>query len=94
MRRRHVSDMQLPRLNGMLANGSPDRIEYDYLFDVVEFMDERWPGVVSTGELVTHVRDMGWSTATRKVVGRSVSDVEAMWHTRLSDRAGREPECG
>ena len=71
MRRRHVSDMQLPRLNGMLANGSPDRIEYDYLFDVVEFMDERWPGVVSTGELVTHVRDMGWSTATRKVVGRS-----------------------
>lgn len=83
----------MPSLDGLAESGNPSRIAYDYLASVIEFMEQAWRGAVSTGALMERVRDQGVNAGLRKVLGVSVSELEARWHADLRERMQREPEC-
>ncbi len=88
---RRASGIALPSLDDTLRNPS-DRVTYDYLADVIEFVERAWPGVVSEGILIGHVRNDGVDKGLWNTLGVSISELQEKWHASLRGRTHTEPQ--
>ena len=76
------------------ASGLGDRLAYDLYSTFVEYLDTAWLGVVSSGALLSSVKEHGLDGAFIETLGTDRGSLLEGWRTYVAQRFATEPVCG
>lgn len=93
VQRRGESGVAWPQQNET-GSGLDDRLAYDLYSTFVEYLDTAWVGVVSSGALLSSVKEHGLNGAFREALGTDLGSLVEGWRMYVAQRFAAEPACG
>ena len=91
--RRGETGVAWPQQNGT-GSGLDDRLAYDLYSTFVEYLDTTWVGIVSSGALLSSVKEHGLNGAFREALGTDLRSLLDGWRMYVAQRFATEPACG
>lgn len=68
------------------------RLAYDYLGTVFDYIDESWGGIVTDGTLLAAVKEHGLHVGLQRVLAADLVELEEGWQSHLADHYDGLPE--